>query len=131
VIARVLCVLIAVVACAWFVLGIRQANDLSAAQSIVNSSSRPTPAQAARATSLLKRAGTLNPDASVQITQAQLLIEDSELSAARGVLAPVVAREPDNVQVWAVFARAAYGTEQAQTAINALVKLDPLEFVHH
>jgi hypothetical protein len=99
----------AAVICAWFALGIRQADELSQASAIASGSSRLTPAQARRAESLFRSAGTLDPDRTVDIGRAQLDIAEGRLGAARSTLQRVVAAEPDNVLAWVALAKAAAG----------------------
>lgn len=106
-IVRVLAGLGAALICAWFALGIRQANDLSQATAIVSATSRPSPDRAQRAASLLHSAGSLNPDRMVDIVRAQLDIAEGRLRSARSTLLRVVAAEPENVVAWTTLARAA------------------------
>lgn len=108
-IVRVLAGFGAALICAWFALGIRQANDLSRATAIVSASSRPSPEQAQRAASLLHSAGSMNPDRMVDILRAQVDIAEGRLQPARSTLLRVVAAEPENVLAWAALARAAVG----------------------
>jgi hypothetical protein len=108
-IVRVLAGLGAVLICAWFAIGIRQANDLSQATALVSASSRPSPEQAQRAVSLLRSAGGLNPDRMVDIVRAQLDIAEGRLQSARSTLLRVVDAEPENVVAWVTLARAAVG----------------------
>jgi predicted Zn-dependent protease len=99
---------IAVLATAWFALGIHQTDDLSAATAIA-SSAHPSAAAAARADRLLDSAATLNPDRTVQITRAQLALARGRARRARAILGGVVRDEPQNLDAWILLVRASAG----------------------
>jgi predicted Zn-dependent protease len=103
---RVAVIAAAAVALAWFVLGIHQSNDLSAASAIA-SEPHPTAAQAHHANALLDSAGTLNPDQTVAITRAQLALARGDDAQARSILQRVVRAEPQNLTAWIGLERAA------------------------
>ncbi len=114
---RGLGLLVAVVVCAWFAVGIRQAHDTSKATAIVSGANRLNGAQAERAASLLRAAGFLNPDTEVDLLRAQLARDLSERQRAEQILAGVVRKEPLNVRAWvSLAANATTGT----TYIHAL-----------
>jgi hypothetical protein len=96
----------ALVACAWFALGARQAHELSAATAIVTGGPTLTAAQARHADSLLSSAATLNPDRQVDVLRAQVALEQGDPGRARSILTPVVRQEPDNLSAWVQYARA-------------------------
>lgn len=124
--ASALIVVVAVLACAWFVLGIRQAHELSEATAIVNQSSAPTAAEAARATSLLRSAGTLNPDRDVELLRAALALDENNFEGARRILEAVVRNEPMNVEAWALLATAAGSDPRLEReALNHVAQLHP------
>src|SRR5690348_8547698 len=96
-IARVLIVCAGVVVCAWFVVGIRQAHNISRVTSIVeglNGQNRLTAAQAADAISLLNAAATLNPDRTVDVLRARVALLRGDRARAKRILLGVVASEP-------------------------------------
>lgn len=107
-IARLSLALAALVACAWFVLGARQAHDLNAAAAIVagNTVSR---AQAAHAASLLSSAGTLNPDSNVKLTRAALAFRRGDAAQAIALTQQVLRAEPDNPIAWTELAQVSSG----------------------
>jgi uncharacterized protein HemY len=107
---RVALVACALVACAWFALGIRQAHQIARATSIVSLPRPPTAAQARGADSLLRSAATLNPDLEVDVLRGRLARARGDLPAARRILRSVVSREPDNVEAWIWLARASNGS---------------------
>ena len=100
---------LAVVAVAWFALGIRQAHDTSAAAAVVTGTSRLADSQARHVRGLLDAAGQLNPDSQVDVLRGELDLGQGDRAAARQVLERVVAKEPDNALAWEWLARASVG----------------------
>jgi predicted Zn-dependent protease len=98
-IARVAVVAVALVAVAWFALGIHQSADLSAASAIA-SRPHPTAAAARHADALLDSAATLNPDRTVDITRAQLALARGDDARARAILLGVTRAEPQDLDAW-------------------------------
>jgi predicted Zn-dependent protease len=98
VIARVVMLLLAVVAMA--VLGVWYANarDLKHAAAVAIHSR--TPAQIAASERLFTRARRLSPDTSPDIGRAFLLIRAGQSDRAAPLLADLAAREPRNLLVW-------------------------------
>ncbi len=125
--ARAGIVILAVVVCAWFALGIRQTRDTAQATAIIASAPTPSAAQAAHARSLLRAAGTLNPDLQVDVLRGRLaLLRGDDRGAAR-ILESVVHREPLNVAAWVYLARAAFRVNRHEFGIAAqrIALLDP------
>lgn len=91
---------LAVVVCAWFALGVRQAHDTDQATAIISSGARPSGAEARRAESLLHAAKELNPDSAVDVLRARLSLEQGNPLLARTILERVVGREPRNALAW-------------------------------
>ena len=108
--ARVGLVAVALVACAWFALGIRQAHEIARATSIVSQARALTPARAREADSLLRSAGALNPDLEVDVLRGRVALARGNLVGARRILTSVVRREPENVEAWIWLARASNGS---------------------
>jgi hypothetical protein len=100
---------LAVVAVAWFALGIRQAHDTTAAAAIVTGTSPLAPSQARHVSGLLHSAGELNPDTQVDVLRGELDLGQGERVAARRILERVTAQEPDNALAWEWLARASLG----------------------
>jgi predicted Zn-dependent protease len=116
--ARIIGVLIALVGCAWFGLGIRQAQETTKAAAIVSGTAPLTTGQISQAGDLLHAAQALNPDTDVDVLRAKLDRDQNELAAARNVLEQVVAKEPDNAVAWLALAESSRGTPR--TFLEAL-----------
>ncbi|HZU60405.1 MAG TPA: hypothetical protein VE983_05535 [Solirubrobacteraceae bacterium] len=104
--ARSLGVMLALLICAWFGLGVHQAQDISRATSIIEASAPPDPVQARQASALLSAADVLNPDRTVDLLRAELAIDEGHDVTARLILGRVTREEPQNVNAWALVARA-------------------------
>lgn len=100
---RILAVLVALVACAWFALGIRQAHDADLASDIITGTAHVGPAAARRASSLLDAAGQLNPDHSVALLRSQLALREGDAARARAIALGVARAEPQNIDAWLAF----------------------------
>jgi predicted Zn-dependent protease len=123
-----LVLVLALAACAWFVISIRQAHDTSRAQSILSTGTPLTAAQANRADSLLRAAAFLNPDRQVDILRAELVAERGNFREADRILFGVVRAEPMNINAW--FELAAHPLKprvlaEALDAVNRLVRHVP------
>lgn len=128
--SRVALGLLALAACAWFALGLRQEAAVREARAVIAPLQRPAPADARRADTALDRAGTLNPDTGVDLLRAQLAMDQGRRVRARRILERVLAREPENIRAWAQFAftvgpadRAAF--RRARARIRALAPRVP------
>lgn len=108
-IARWILAALALVACAWFAFGIRQAIDTSRATAIANQSKHATAAQVHRVSSLAHDARVLNPDTQPDVLLGQTETEHGDFVAARGVLKQVTRSEPQNVTAWLWLTRASRG----------------------
>jgi predicted Zn-dependent protease len=117
---------LAVAACAWFVLGIRQAQETDQAAAIV--AQRPTaPAAKLReAASLLRSAGFLNPGVQVDILRGQLAILQQRPRLAVQILRGATRSEPMNLEAWIWLAGASLiDPPQAKIALAHIHALDP------
>jgi hypothetical protein len=101
---RGLLIAVALLAAAWFGLGIRQATEIAAATSIVSTGRHLSPGEAGRARGLVATAAMLNPDSTPDLLRAQLDRDQADLGGARRILSRVVAREPENVAAWSALA---------------------------
>ena len=97
---RAAAALAAIVVAAWFGLGVRQAASTEHAQRLLDTHLTLTAAQAARAGTLLDRAGTLNPDGRVEVLRAQLAAETGRQDRARAILGRLVRDHPDDAEAW-------------------------------
>jgi hypothetical protein len=107
----------AVVACAWFVLGIVQSHDQSRADALIHQPGTPTPAQTARILSLLHGAAALNPDRNIDLLRAQAQTRGGQAAAAERDMKQVVRDEPMNVDAWIVLGLAAGQRDPATASL--------------
>jgi hypothetical protein len=124
-VARIVATAVALVAGAFFALGIVQAHNLSAAQSVVDNASNVTPALAARARSDLNTAAALNPDRTVNLIRGQLDLRLGDTGTARRVFNHLVAAEPTNVKAWLGLSETLYGKPYLVVAVRRIAALDP------
>ncbi len=113
-------------ATAWFALGVYQSHAVSEARSIAAGAGRLTGAQARHADHLLRDAGTLNPDRTVDVLRAQVALARGDAAGSRRILSGVVAGEPENLDAWIALARASTANfRQRQIALLRILKLAP------
>jgi predicted Zn-dependent protease len=127
-IIRAVAVLAALVVCAWFAVGIRQAHDVARASAILSGASTLSADEANRATSLLHSARFLNPDTSIDLLLAQLAATRGDVREAERIMLKVVREEPMNAKAW--LALASYAGQLSDTptfvrAARALIRLAP------
>lgn len=103
-VTRIIAVAVALVACAWFALGIRQGRDANLATQQLANAGRLTPAQASHVSRLLDDAGTLNPDRAIDVLRARLQNHAGQNAAAIATLLPVVHSEPSDIDGWQLLA---------------------------
>jgi hypothetical protein len=125
---RVLLLVVAVVVCAWFALGIRQAHDTASASSSLSSSTRLTAAQAKHLDSILDEAGFLNPDREVSLLRAQVARQRRQLAKAQSIILQVVHDEPLNVEAWFALGQVA---TNSRTYLRAVIEVGRLAPQHH
>jgi predicted Zn-dependent protease len=114
--ARIALLTVAVAALIWFAFGVRQARDERAASAIVSRLGALSPDQADRAAAALDRAGTLNPDAHVDVLRAELALHRHDVASARRILDGVVRHEPQDIEAWALLADALRRSDPAAAA---------------
>jgi hypothetical protein len=115
-----------VLACAWFVIGVRQAHDVDAASNVITAPQQ-SPAQLRAAASQLHAAAFLNPDRTVDILRGRVAIEQRRLAQARGILGTVVRAEPQNLEGWIWYTGANLGRPAAAQGSRRIAALDPLD----
>jgi predicted Zn-dependent protease len=103
-IVPLLTIALAVIACAWFAFGIRQAHQIAEATKIVSQAGALSASESAHAASLLRAAHRLNPDTEVQILRARLAIRENQPRTAKRIIERVVRSEPMNLLAWDVLA---------------------------
>jgi hypothetical protein len=118
-------IVLALVLCAWFGLGIVQAHDTNTATTIINEPGMSAK-QAKHVRALLRGAGTLNPDLQVQLLRGRLALLENDRARAVGIFRDATRREPMNVQAWLLLAEAAYGNGPLiNLAVTNISELDP------
>jgi hypothetical protein len=122
---RALLALFAIVVCAWFVVGVRQAHDIDHATALLSTGSHISGPTAAQAASLLHGAQLLNPDHQVDVLRAQLADERGDRRTAEQILRGVVAAEPLNALAWVQLARSATDGATLRLAFARLAVLVP------
>lgn len=116
----------AVAVCAWFGIGIRQAHNVASVTQTIGSSQSLTVTQLHALDSRLAAAATLNPDRTVDILRARVLIEAGRPRAAEPILERVTHAEPMNLDGWLWLAGAALNDPPvARDAIAHINRLDP------
>jgi hypothetical protein len=123
--ARWICAALALVACAWFAFGIRQAVDTSRATAIANQGNHPTAAQVHQVSSLVSGARLLNPDKQPDVLLAQVETEHGDIVSARRLLEAVTRSEPQNIAAWLWLTRAARNVAQFYVAAFHVHLLEP------
>jgi len=106
-VSRALVAVLAVLAVAWFAVGVRQAHDTDVATSIITDAAPLSPAQARHAAALLHDAAQLNPDTAVDLLRSHLALRLGEPARARAIALSVTRSEPDNLEAWVAYGSAA------------------------
>jgi predicted Zn-dependent protease len=122
---RVTFVAVALVVCAWFAIGIRQAHDTAKASAIVLNAQSLSAAQVKHVDSLLHSASFLNPDRQVSVLRAQAAQRHGDLKLAQAILRGVVHAEPQNAPAWIALARASTTRRMFIEAAVVLAHLVP------
>lgn len=126
-VARLGLLTLAVVACAWFTLGIRSVIDQQAVTNLVDHATGPlTPRQESRALGQLNSAAVLDPDGEMDVLRAHVLLDAGHHARARQVLRALLAREPKNLEAWTVLrASSQRGTPDWRLAAARILQLVP------
>jgi len=124
VLLRAVGIVAAVLVCAWFALGIRQARDANRASDIITATSPPSPAEARLARSLLRSAGQLNPDRGVDLLRSQLALREGDAAQARAIALNVGRAEPEDLDAWLAYGEAS--THDRAAFVVALAYLNRL-----
>jgi alkylation response protein AidB-like acyl-CoA dehydrogenase len=120
-------IVVAVIAAAWFVIGIRQSTGLNRAQTILGSARTTlSAAQAGQARAAIDEASTLNPDRQVELDRSLLALDRGQSVTARHDAAAVTRAEPQNLDAWVALARTA-GDDPAlfSLALERVRQLEP------
>jgi hypothetical protein len=108
-VSRALVGILAVLAVAWFAVGVRQAHDTDVASNIITGAAPISPAQAQHAAALLHDAAQLNPDTAVDLLRSRLALRLREPARARAIALSVTRSEPENLEAWVAYGSAASG----------------------
>jgi hypothetical protein len=126
---------IAVVVCAWFVIGVRQVHAINDATNLLNNASTErSVAVQQRARSLLDEAAFLYPGVDVTLLRAQLAGNARDYGRAARLLDQATTAEPDNIHAWVAYLEL---TLSHPSSLNANVlyarlrQLDPLDVPRH
>jgi hypothetical protein len=123
---RIVAAAVAVAACAWFAVGVRQAHDSDLATTLINSPAPLGAARADRAASLLHAAQQLNPDHAVDLLRVQLALREGDRERARAIALSVTRAEPQNLQAWLAYGSASSNDPRAfRLALRRLNQLAP------
>ncbi|HTU98144.1 MAG TPA: hypothetical protein VMF14_19995 [Solirubrobacteraceae bacterium] len=122
---RALVALFAILVCAWFVVGVRQARDADHATALLAAGAHISGRDAAQVSSLLRGAGQLNPDRQVDVLRAQLQTELGHRAAGERILRGVVSAEPQNAVAWVQLGRTATDNATQRQALRRLGVLVP------
>jgi predicted Zn-dependent protease len=118
----------ALVVCAWFVIGIRQAQDLNVATSILAAGQAAPAHELTIAAEALRSAKFLNPDQNVNILRGRLAIARGQDRQAQQILGAVTRKEPLNLEGWIWFTGANLGNKREGLIGTArIAQLDPLD----
>ncbi len=130
-IGRVAAISAAVLVCAWFALGTRQAVDTTRAGAIVNHVNMLTRPQAAHVQALLSSASVLNPDRQVDILRGIVAQERNDPRHALAIFERVARAEPMNLTAWVYVAQTGYGSPVLKHAVEEIGRLDPGPRTNH
>lgn len=120
--------IVALLVCAWFAIGIRQAHDVAAATTIVQAGRAAGPHELSVAAGELHSAAFLNPDQEVNIWRGRLAIERGEVHRAQQILGAVTREEPQNLEAWIWFTGASLGnSREARIGTARIAQLDPID----
>ena len=126
-IARSTLAVIALVAIAWFALGVRQARDTAQATSLLVRFTPLTAAQLNHAANLVNDAAFLNPDQQVNLMRGWLQLQPHHRAAAELIFAHEVLLHPQDINGWDWLFQAANGIDPAtaQRAQAQMLALEP------
>jgi hypothetical protein len=126
---------VAVIVCAWFIVGIRQVHAINGATKLLNDVSRErSPAVQQHARSLLNEAAFLQPGVDVTLLRVQLAENALDYGRAGQLMRQATAAEPDNVRVWLAYLKLSLlhrGFGNGKVLFTRLHELDPVDVYQH
>lgn len=102
--ARTVAVVLAIVVCAWFALGVRAFKDQEGVIASLGGLGTVSAMQARADRAALRDAAILNPDQGVNLLRAQLDSRAGDSRAGLRLAAQVARREPQNINAWLLIA---------------------------
>jgi hypothetical protein len=97
---RVSLIVAALVACAWFALGIRSSHDADRVSALISSAGSIPASQAPADYRALDDAEVLDPDQSLELLRSEVALHAGQHSYALAIAKRIVAREPQNPNAW-------------------------------
>lgn len=128
--SRVLVGALAVVLCAAFTIGIRQAHSSNAISAMLATGHPLTSTQQRSAASDLGSARFGYPGQDVQILAAQLALREHHFARAESISRAITRAEPDNLQGWVLLAAAGLVRSDRAALLRAKreeIRIDPID----
>jgi len=123
---RLSLIAVAVAACAWFVVVIRQAHEIDSATRVIERGSSASRAELSGAAAQLGSARFLNPGQAGAILRGRLAIAEHRSGDARRILEDVTRAEPLNLDSWIWLAGASFNDRhESSVALAHIAQLDP------
>jgi predicted Zn-dependent protease len=126
----VLAAIVALIVCAAFVIGIRQAASINRLNTLVDAGHGLTRAQQRSAASELRSAAFGYPGEDVQVLKAQVALLEHRYRQAERIAESINRSEPDNLQGWIMLAAAGLNNHDRSAAVRAKaeeIRLDPID----
>jgi cytochrome c-type biogenesis protein CcmH/NrfG len=121
---------VALLVCAGFAIGVRQAVSSSKVSALVASGHRLTPSQQRSAASELSAAAFGYPGQETDILAASVALREHRYARAMSLARSITRAEPDNLQGWLVLAAAGLLSGDQRAALQARqeeIRLDPID----
>lgn len=110
---RVIAVVAAVAACAWFALGVRSSHEADRVSSALAFAAKISPAQARADDHALHEAAVLDPDQTLEMLRAEVALHVGRHGDAIAIAEQVTRREPQNPDAWLLLKVVSAGADPA------------------
>jgi hypothetical protein len=121
------CAVIALIVCAWFAIGTRQAQNTFRAEAFVTTHHVASPSQGRAVQAWLSAASLLNPDTTVTLLQGRAAQELGHAQRAEQIITPITRKEPQNLDAWLSLAYVSgHDPGLFARALSRVKRLDPL-----
>lgn len=110
---RVIAVVAAVAACAWFALGVRSSHEADRVSSALEFAAKITPAQARADDQALHEAAVLDPDQTLEMLRAEVALHAGHHADAVAIAERVTEQEPQNPDAWLLLKVVSAGADPA------------------